>query len=375
MSLSRSGHDVLFATAQSFGPVVEARGPTAVAAGLDWQESAVEEMFPGFLSLKGDEQLRILAGLASEAMASDIVRIARDWQAHIIIRDNSEWGGWIAAEVLEIPSVAYGVIARVPVPALKAAIGSELAALRAMHDLPADPELRTIDGACFLETTPPSLRAFPDSQLDPRVVPIRPVFADAGSGQALPEWVTRPGDPLLFATLGTVFHGNSVLIERLLAAVADQPYRVLLAGADLPVRTSIPANVHLERYVPLSQVLPFCAAVVSHAGRGTTLTALSHGVPLCLLPLSAEQPMTAGPVARAGAAVVCSTDNVRIGPATFPLTDPRRLDPRVLRGQLQRLLGEPHFRARARSIQSEILSLPGPEEVVALVDRLVAGEA
>ena len=83
--------------------------------------------------------------------------------------------------------------------------------------------------------------------------------------------------------------------------------------------------------------------------------------------------MTAGPVERAGTGLVSANDTHRIGPLTFPLTNPSLLDAADIRAPLQRLLTEPGFGARARSIQAEIAALPGPREVVALLEDLLAG--
>jgi UDP:flavonoid glycosyltransferase YjiC (YdhE family) len=44
-------------------------------------------------------------------------------------------------------------------------------------------------------------------------------------------------------------------------------------------------------------VLPYADAVVTHAGHGTTVAALAHGVPLVCLPISRDQPDIAARVA------------------------------------------------------------------------------
>ena len=63
----------------------------------------------------------------------------------------------------------------------------------------------------------------------------------------------------------------------------------------------LPANVHVERWVAQASVMPHAAAMVAHGGAGTTLAALAAGVPLVLLPLSADQPINARRVAELGA--------------------------------------------------------------------------
>jgi len=51
-------------------------------------------------------------------------------------------------------------------------------------------------------------------------------------------------------------------------------------------------------------MLPWVSAVVTHAGLGTVLAGLTHGLPLVCLPLGREQPANAHAVARVEAGVV-----------------------------------------------------------------------
>ena len=66
---------------------------------------------------------------------------------------------------------------------------------------------------------------------------------------------------------------------------------------------ALPPNVHVERWVAQASVMPHAAAMVAHGGAGTTLAALAAGVPLVMLPLSADQPINARHVAELGAGV------------------------------------------------------------------------
>jgi UDP:flavonoid glycosyltransferase YjiC (YdhE family) len=55
------------------------------------------------------------------------------------------------------------------------------------------------------------------------------------------------------------------------------------------------------RFVPHADVLPHATLVVTHAGLGTVMAALSHGVPLLCLPLGRDQFFNAAMVERIGA--------------------------------------------------------------------------
>ena len=79
-------------------------------------------------------------------------------------------------------------------------------------------------------------------------------------------------------------------------AVAQLPVRVLVTigrQADPARLGPLSANVHVERWVDQARVMPHASALVAHGGAGTTLAALAAGVPMALLPLSADQPLNA----------------------------------------------------------------------------------
>lgn len=52
---------------------------------------------------------------------------------------------------------------------------------------------------------------------------------------------------------------------------------------------SLPDHIIVTRYVPQTVLLPRCALVVSHAGSGTFLATLDHGLPQLCPPQAADQ--------------------------------------------------------------------------------------
>ncbi len=57
---------------------------------------------------------------------------------------------------------------------------------------------------------------------------------------------------------------------------------------DLP--TQLPATITTSTYVPFSQILPDCAAIVHHGGIGTVSQAIAAGIPQLIIPLAHDQP-------------------------------------------------------------------------------------
>jgi MGT family glycosyltransferase len=133
-------------------------------------------------------------------------------------------------------------------------------------------------------------------------------------------------------------------------ALADVPARVLLTigiEVDRAELADVPANVHVERWVPQAAVMPHAAAIVSHGGAGSTRLALAAGVPSVVLPTFADQPRNAERVAALGAGIAPPD-----GPAG-------------LAAAVRRVLAEPSFRAAARRVQAEIAALPAVDEAPA----------
>jgi UDP:flavonoid glycosyltransferase YjiC (YdhE family) len=63
----------------------------------------------------------------------------------------------------------------------------------------------------------------------------------------------------------------------------------------------VPANVHVERWVPQSTGMAHTAAMVGHGGSGSTPAAMAAGMPLAVVPLFAEAMAAPGSRSRAWA--------------------------------------------------------------------------
>jgi UDP:flavonoid glycosyltransferase YjiC (YdhE family) len=97
--------------------------------------------------------------------------------------------------------------------------------------------------------------------------------------------------------------------------------------------------------------------VICHGGAGSTLSALAQGLPLLLLPQGADQYIIGELVVAAEAGLLLAPPDV---------------NPSSVRTSLLALLNEPDRRAGTRRLQREIAAMPGPAEVVPLIERLVA---
>jgi UDP:flavonoid glycosyltransferase YjiC (YdhE family) len=375
LALQDRGHQVRVATAASFAPVVRGLGLNPVPAGLDWVESEAEATFPGFTAARADA-LPTFAGRCAGPMAQDIALLAVHWHPDVSVREHLEWGGWVAAEELGVPSIHFNLGRHIPREVVLQRAGEALAALRKERGLPVDVGLRSLDGTVCFDTSPPSL-AEPSSAAV-NMVSIRPAV-QLGLGLPLPDWCRSLGHrPVVYASLGTVFNGRLDGHRKIIEALAttDLDLLVSLGSKHDPAALGhLPANVHVEPVLPQTALLPLCDAVVSHVGRGTMMEALANGVPICCIPLAADQPGNAAQVVASGTGLSCVTgiDVVPAGPG--PLVDLDILTPAMIRVNVLRLLTEPSFRARAREVQAEIAAMPGPGYAAEVVESVVSALA
>jgi len=98
-----------------------------------------------------------------------------------------------------------------------------------------------------------------------------------------------------------------------------------------------------------------CDVVISHAGSGTALAALSLGIPQLCLPQGADQFGNAAAIAGAGAGLALS---------------PVEATGAAIAEAASRLLVERSFPDSATRVSETIASMPGPDDVAATLERL-----
>ncbi len=110
-------------------------------------------------------------------------------------------------------------------------------------------------------------------------------------------------------------------------------------------------------HVPHDWLFPRTAAVVHHAGAGTSATGLRAGVPTVAVPVMVDQPFWADRLARLGAAA--------------PPIPWKRLTADRLSAALARVTTDPSYRMRAQEVAARLSAEDGAAHVVDAVARLV----
>ncbi len=195
-----------------------------------------------------------------------------------------------------------------------------------------------------------------------------------GSSLADPAWVKDwrspwPQDdrrPLVIVSLSSTYMAQERVLRRAIEGLGRVDVRVLVTSGPAIDPASLPtaANVTVVRSAPHAQLFSEAAAVVTHAGMGTVTRALAAGLPLVCVPMGRDQLDVAARVVHRGA-------GLRLRPGAKPS---------AIAAAVERVIGEPGFRAAAErlgaGIRTDAEAQRGLAELEALsVDAAAAGPA
>jgi UDP:flavonoid glycosyltransferase YjiC (YdhE family) len=367
-ALEASGHDVAFACARSFCPEVEAMGFRAFPAGRDDDDPEVQRVKGRLHQMPGGPEanaifiVHVLFGVKTRLMVPDTIRLCHTWRSDVVVRENAECGGAIAAERLGLPHAAVQIGYRYDVGPLRRPIGEQLDRVRQAWYLPPDPDLAMLYRYLLLSFVPPSYRD-PRAPVPPTLHALRPIVFDRPGDEGLPAWVAQlPERPTVCVTHGSEMHqipgGFPDVPQAIVAGLRDEPLNLIVTvGRDRdPAALGLqPPHVHVARSFPHTALLPRCDLVVTPGGPDTVLAAVSAGLPLVVTPTVADQPDNARRCAELGLGRV---------------VERKALTPEAVREAVRDVLREPRYRANVERLRAELLALPRPEYAVPLLEDL-----
>lgn len=348
------GHEVVFATAASFGGHVEATGFRTVAAGMQPDEIAARfAPYRGRLAEMPIADRRPyaftwrFATVEAPGKLPDLMEAAARLEPDLLVYESGDLAAPVTASALGVPSVHHGFGRLVPVACYERA-APEVDALWRGVDLEPEP-LCGAFSRLYLDICPPS---FQTASMPPGATSalIRPEFV-ARVGEAMPAWLEAlPDRPTVYVTLGTVINALPEF-RVLLDGLTDVDCNVVATiglDNDPALLEPLPPNAWVERYVSQALVLPHASVVVSHGGSGAVLATFARGLPTLLLPHAADQFENAERCVELGAGLALL---------------PGEVTPDAVRAGVERLIGEPAFRERAGEVAAELAAMPAPRDV------------
>lgn len=362
-ALVAEGHEVAFATAAALCPAIEEAGFAAFPAGLSLPEQLEEahRRYPEAKLPPGRERFetfvpRMLAGVAAPPRATDLAPTLADWRPDLVVHDETELGGPVAAAAAGIPWADQSVGILRPLSMARLA-GETLAPLAQRFDADIG-DYAGLFRYLYLDVCPPRLQSSEIGEIDV-AHPVHNLGAAAGEANDVPPRLrSLPPAPTVYVSLGTVFNRSPDVFRAILEGIGGEDVNVIVTvglDADPAALGPQPDNVHIERFIPQSLLLPRCDVAVNQGGTAI-LDILGHGLPLLVLPQGANQFHNAEACVASGAARALLPGDV---------------DAESVRREVHRLLVEPSYRQAAGEIAAELAAMPGPVEGVRLLERLV----
>jgi UDP:flavonoid glycosyltransferase YjiC (YdhE family) len=342
LAAQRAGHDVVVTTGPDLVPHVEQHGVAAWPVG------------PTHLEAGGGADADWLEYFAASAdmRSDDLVPRAAQWSPDLLVADETDLAGPVAAAVTGARLVIHG-LGIMPPPQIWDAYTEALRLLFERWRLPLTAD--TIRAATYLEVCPPKLRLYAERAW-PNAMPLRPSVPQPRPDERLSEsFDALPYADTVHLTLGTVFHDNRHVLQTALYGLSDLPVNIVVAtgpGVDPGTFGRQPANVLIETYLPYPLLLPKCRLVVSQGGFGVMVAGLSQGAPQLVMPQGADQFRNGMACRDAGAGLVLEPEAVTAGTVAEAVT---------------RLLTDPAFTAAAQAVQADIEAMPGAEAVLAVL--------
>jgi MGT family glycosyltransferase len=170
-------------------------------------------------------------------------------------------------------------------------------------------------------------------------------------------WERLTGEPLIYASMGTLQNGQAETFRAILSATERPGYQVVLSvgmnTAPESLSVARPDTVVVQR-APQLELLKRSALCVTHAGMNTTLEALAQGIPLVAIPITNDQPGVAARILASGTGLF------------LPLT---QLNAGTLRGLVDEVLRTPSYRDRALAMKAAIAEVDGLGLAAELIER------
>jgi MGT family glycosyltransferase len=128
-----------------------------------------------------------------------------------------------------------------------------------------------------------------------------PFLSDAGRIKADFPWEQLTGQPVIYASMGTLQNGLACVYRDIASAAGRwKDMQLVLSIGDNVHRSeigSLPDNAIVVNHAPQLEILRRASLCITHAGCNTVLECLANGVPQVAIPVTHDQPGVAARIA------------------------------------------------------------------------------
>ena len=174
-------------------------------------------------------------------------------------------------------------------------------------------------------------------------------------------WEQLTGEPLIYASMGTLMNGLADVYRTIIAAAAQRKgvQLVLSIGDQLDPEQigPLPNNTILVQRAPQLELLKRASVCITHAGLNTVLESLAQGVPQVAIPVTVDQPGVAARIAEKKTGLFVPLKELNVSRLSL---------------LLDHVLNDPIYRDNARYIQAKIAETDGLSKAADLLERAFA---
>jgi UDP:flavonoid glycosyltransferase YjiC (YdhE family) len=356
-ALRRRGHEVTFAGYGNQQSYFSERGLRFVLLGRSsaaWRDEPPERMFAA----------KLQAAWASSDHLLDLPRLLAQERSDAVVIDCLMFGALAAAEKTDVPAATLIHSAPGALMPPKGRFESEIR--KSINDLRVQAGLPAVGSLWEAWAHFPSL-SNSIRQLDPLAAQapasfsyLGPLAEELSPSNWKSPWAANDRRPLILVSFSTgPYWDQTSRILRTLDAIRGGECRALVTTGSTEVDPGVvPGNAVIVRRVPHDELLSQAAATVTHAGHGTIMASLKHGLPLLCLPNPvADQPILAAQVQDLRCGLSLDGDNAT---------------PREITGAIDRLISDPSYAANAQVLADTISKSPGIPAAVSRLEELAA---
>jgi len=230
-------------------------------------------------------------------------------------------------------------------------------AKRASLDIDWDNHSTTFSKLAWITQTPGAFD-FESSHWPQQFHHTGPFHDGAGRIEVDFPWERLTGEPLIYASMGTLMNGLADVYRTIIAAAAQRKgcQLVLSIGDQLDPEQigPLPSNTILVQRAPQLELLKRASVCITHAGLNTVLESLAQGVPQVAIPVTVDQPGVAARIAEKKAGLLVPLKELNVSRLSL---------------LLDHVLNDPIYRDRARYIQAEIAETDGLSKAADLLEH------
>jgi zeaxanthin glucosyltransferase len=197
-----------------------------------------------------------------------------------------------------------------------------------------------------------------ESSHRPRQFHYAGLFHDGKGRQELNfPWDRLTGEPIVYASMGTIQNGKADVFRTIAASVAKKDAQPVISIGNVlrPEQIGpVPKNAIVVNYAPQLELLKKASVCITHAGFNTVLEALTQGVPQVAIPVTNDQPGVAARIAAHQTGVVASLKKLTIS---------------HLSTLLDEVFNNPIYRDNSRSIQKAMAKKNGLSVAADLLEQ------